>query len=77
MSVGVQTTPTFRAGTPSKLFDGPFYVGVNPRTYDIAPDGQRFLMIKNQSVDQPNTPPASLTVVEHWTEELKQKVPTK
>ena len=40
MSVAVQTTPTFSAGTPTKLFQG--YVSGLGRTYDVARDGQRF-----------------------------------
>ena len=47
----------------------------NPaRTYDISPDGQRFLMIKGRSA---TVAPAGLIVVQHWIEELKRLVPTK
>ena len=46
------------------------------RTYDIAPDGQRFLMIKDADSDQ-TAVPTSLIVVQHWGEELKRLVPTK
>ena len=45
------------------------------RWYEIAPDGQRFLMIKD-GADQ-TAAPASLVVVQHWLEELKRLVPTK
>ena len=52
-SVPVQTAPSFSAGTPTKLFDGPYFTGLASRTYDVSPDGQRFLMIKdNASGDQ-------------------------
>ena len=43
------------------------------RTYDIAPDGQRFLMIKRGETPAP----ASIIIVQHWVEELKRLVPTK
>ena len=44
----------------------------NPgRTYDISPDGQRFLMIKDRSF---TAAPAGLIVVQHWVEELKRLV---
>ena len=46
------------------------------RTYDVSPDGQRFLMIKNGTTDG-NAPPPSLVVVEHWFEDLKRLVPSK
>ena len=47
------------------------------RTYDIAPDGQRFLMIKEGGGTDQTAAPASLIVVQHWTEELKRLVPIK
>ena len=48
----------------------------NPgRTYDISPDGQRFLMMKEGGGDQVATLP-SLIVVQHWADELKRLVPT-
>jgi serine/threonine-protein kinase len=70
----VQTSgPTFIAGNPAKVFDGK-YIEPNPaRHYDISPDGQRFLMIKGRAED-PNATPASMIVVEHWFDELKQRL---
>ena len=45
------------------------------RTYDIAPDGQRFLMIKaGEGEDAPATP--RIIVVQNWFEELRRLVPT-
>ena len=46
------------------------------RTYDIAPDGQRFLMIKEGGGTDQTVVPASLIVVQQWVEELKRLVPT-
>jgi Tol biopolymer transport system component len=80
MAVGVETTgSTFTYGSPTKLFDtSGYYFGNQGRTYDVAADG-RFLMIKLAGDARPNSgaPPPSLVVVEHWTEELKQRVPGK
>jgi hypothetical protein len=45
MAVDIQTTPSFRAGTPKELFEGSYILG-----FDGSPDGQRFLMIKPPSV---------------------------
>ena len=46
MAVTVQTDATFTAGNPEVLFEGNYFFGGPPRNYDIAPNGQRFLMIK-------------------------------
>ena len=45
------------------------------RMYDIAPDGQRFLMIKVGGGADQAAVPRSLIVVQNWTEELKRLVP--
>jgi serine/threonine-protein kinase len=81
MVVPVQTGgQAFSQGTPVKVFDN--RVTVNglalQRTFDISPDGQRFLVIKdNTATDQTSTATlASMVVVLNWTEELKQRVPT-
>ncbi len=45
------------------------------RSYDVAPDGQRFLMIKEGTPAESGTPP-SLILVQNWFEELRRLVPT-
>ena len=67
----------WNAGTPMKLLEGRYsIVGGGGRSYDVSPDGQRFLMIKAPGTDAGAAPPA-LIVVQHWDEELKRLVPTK
>ena len=61
---------------PAKVFDTKYAMPFTLRMYDVSPDGQRFLKIKEGATDQ-KAPPPSLVVVEHWFEELKAKVPTK
>jgi serine/threonine-protein kinase len=79
MRVGVDRAPSWSATTPTLMVKEGYstsegnYFG---RTYDIAPDGQRFLMIKEGSPVQTATPP-SLIVVQHWDQELKRLVPTR
>ncbi len=75
MAVDVETDPTFRPGTPTPLFDGGFVrsVGRVP-VYDVAADGQRFLMVQN-AASTDGAAPASITVVQNWHEELKRLVP--
>jgi serine/threonine-protein kinase len=80
-SVPIQTTPTFRAGTPTRLFAGSYVVAPQPdvglRTYDVSSDGQRFLMIKGNTAGDQTSTPASMVVVLNWIEELKARVPMK
>jgi hypothetical protein len=75
VAVPVQTTPSFVAGTATKLFDGPYFPGLPPvHGYDVAPDG-RFLMIKVP--ERQASAPQSIIVVLNWIEELKARVPAK
>ena len=79
MGVPVEATATmWDAGTPIKLLESHYYTGGgNPnRSYDVSPDGQRFLMIKAASAD-PTTVPPNIIVVLHFDEELKRVVATK
>ena len=53
-------------------------IGAGGRTYDIAPDGQRFLMIKEGVAADPDDPFAGLTQIHgvlNWTQELLERVP--
>jgi hypothetical protein len=73
-TVSVQTTgATFSAGNPARVFDRAYAMPVGFRTYDVSPDGQRFLMIK----DDQNATAAAIVVVLNWQEGLKRLVPTK
>ena len=47
------------------------------RTYDVSPDGQRFLMIKAGGGSDQAAAPPSIIVVQNWFEELKRLVPTR
>ena len=76
IAVPVRTSgPTFVAGNPTTVFDTK-YVEPNPaRHYDVSPDGQRFLMLKD-SGGNPNETPASMVVVLNWFDDLQRRVPT-
>ena len=72
IAVPVETEPTFKPGKPTILFRGPYSHNLPDwSTWDISPDGKRFLMLK--SADE-NT--HKIVVVLNWFEELKQRVPT-
>lgn len=74
----VELQPTFKPGTALRLFKNDGYTGrgrqISARTYDLSPDGQRFLMIKVQPEAAGASGP-TLMVVLNWFEELKRTVP--
>jgi serine/threonine-protein kinase len=76
MRVGVSRGPSWSATTPSVVVKEGYLT--NPvwwgRSYDVSPDGQRFLMIK-EGGPEGTTSPTSLVVVQHWFEELKRLAP--
>jgi serine/threonine-protein kinase len=78
MAVGVARGPSWAATTPTMVVKEGYFTNLNwwGRSYDISPDGQRFLMIKEGGADG-SAAPASIIVVQHWVEELKRLVPTK
>ncbi len=78
MRVGVERGPSWAATTPTLLIKEGYVTvpGGNPgRTYDISPDGQRFLLLKAGDGSGQTAAPASLIVVQHFDEELKRLVP--
>ena len=80
MRVGVERGATWAATVPAKLIERSYFTGVAGqvgRSYDLAPDGRRFLMIKEGGGSESTPTPTSLVVVQHWDEELKRLVPTK
>ena len=76
MSVRIATTPTFQAGTPEPLFANAYLETGWGRSYDVAPDGRRFLLTFRKE-PPPTLPPAQMVLVQHWFEELKRLAPTK
>ena len=74
MAVGVQTEPGFVPGNAEVVFEGRYSGGILGRTYDISPDGERFLTIKKSGSDK--TSAKEFILVQNWFEELKRLVPT-
>lgn len=67
MAVDVDTQPTFRSGTPHALFDTEMVdTGIRngPMSWDIAPDGKRFLIISDTSPSN-----SSLNLILNWRPE--------
>jgi Tol biopolymer transport system component len=75
MAVPITTTPVFSPDSPRVLFEGPFRIDGPFRGYDVTPDGQRFLMVRE--VPQQPARVSQMVLVQNWFEELKQRVPTK
>jgi Tol biopolymer transport system component len=71
MSVSVSTEPEFVAHPPEPAFSGN-YRNVRGRSYDISPDGERFLVLVP---DQRSANVTQIRVVQNWFEELNSKVP--
>jgi hypothetical protein len=67
-AVDVRSIPTFSAGPPRALFfAGAYFSSPRLAQYAVAPDDQRFLMIRRV----PGGVPDELIVVDNWFEELK------
>ena len=80
MGVGVERGASWAVTEPAIVVKQGYFTtqgGFPARSYDIAPDGQKFLMIKTRSGPDQDTAPARVIVVQHWVEELKRLVPTK
>ena len=79
--VTVETATGFAVGTPRLVVEGSYYApsdATSGRTYDIAPDGQQFLMIREGVIVNADDPFAGLTqihIVQNWTQELLERVP--
>lgn len=76
MAVSVSTESTFKAGTPQKLFQGPYYTRLGHQ-WDLSPDGKRFLMIKPAGEGTTPEGRQRINVILNWAEELKARVPVK
>ena len=74
----LDTEPAFRAGGPEVLFETQYYLLRSGRTYDLHPDGQRFLMVKDAALSDDAGTSASpqIVLIQNWFEELERLVPT-
>ena len=76
MAVPVRHDPELSLGQPTALFrlpDG--FVDLSTRSYDLHPDGRRFLVGVTKE-QEPSPPITRLHLVSNWFEELKRLVPT-
>jgi serine/threonine-protein kinase len=71
---------TWSSGAPAKLLEPRYFTGALGaatigRTYDVSPDGRRFLMIKEGEGGDHLSVAPQIVVVQNWSEELKRLVP--
>ena len=73
MVIDVSTSPALTLSQPRVLFEQRYAFGSASTipNYDVSPDGQRFVMVKDDSAS------GRLNIVLNWFEELKARVPTK
>jgi len=72
MRVPIDTDSGFVAGAPERIIETRrYYTRSIVRTFDVSPDGERFLMVR-QGVSPENDPYGGLTriVVYNWFDEL-------
>lgn len=75
MAVAVTLQPEFSVASPRALFEGNYFeLGRrdSPANYDVASDGQRFVMIRNA---EKQAAPTQLNVVLEWFAEVKRRAP--
>ena len=73
MAVSVEAIPAFRAEKPRRLFAGQFTGAGRDLSFDISPDGRRFVMVKSDDASTLR----QLTVVQHWFESLARDASTR
>ena len=73
IAVQIETDPSFTQGNPEVMFEGDYLLANGGPNYDVSPDGERFLMIK-QVENSAVTP--QIIIVENWFTELKRLAPT-
>lgn len=59
----------------TRYFSGFDTATVAGRTYDVTPDGRRFLMVEEK--ERPPIKATQMILVQNWFEELKRLVPTR
>ena len=74
MVAAFETEPRFQVQNRQLLFEETGIPRPDSRTFDIDPDGQRFLVVKLAGAESA-TPP-QLVLVQNWFAELQRLVPS-
>ena len=78
MAVGYAGDPTFTPARPERLFTVPNDIDFGGvfRQWDVAPDGERFVMLREDpTANDRREGPAELVYVANWFTELAERVP--
>ena len=78
MVIPIDTEPPFIAGAAARVFDASPYRRMSTdrgRPWDLHPDGDRILMIRETPPDDEVPDGPDFVVVQNWFEELKERVP--
>ena len=73
MVVDVNLESTFTRSRPRILFEGPYLETTPIRSYDVSPNGDRFVMLTR--VNREPEPATRISIVLNWFEELKELAP--
>ena len=77
MVAPITTNPTFQHGNSEVVFEGPYDLAGGLRTFDLSPEGTRFLLRKPADAQTDDfVAPLDLVLVQNWFEELTRLVPT-
>ena len=68
MAIDIQAESMIKARSPRLLFEGPYAHSSFWTNYDVAADGQRFVMLKEEDEARANS---VLRVVLNWGDELE------
>jgi Tol biopolymer transport system component len=75
MAVAVSTEGSFTIGPPQRLFESEDLLAriINGVSYDVFPDGQRFVMIEPVVDSDEEATEPSIRIVENWYEEFRDR----
>ena len=75
MRVPVQTGASFQARSAEVQLETGYFAGYLGRTYDISPDGERFLTIQEGASIEDSAGAVPIHIVLNWFEELERLAP--
>jgi len=77
--VAIEGGSSFKAARPIRLIERRYFAETAfiGRTYDVSPDGQRFLMIRPSGGGVKATARSNIVIVQGWFEELRRLAPAK
>ena len=69
------TEPTFAPGIPIRLVEGRYVSDDSRLAFDLSPDGQRLLMLKESAGTDGPSNRGQVILVQNWFDELRRLVP--